>query len=107
MYTTKIDNEEIRDSNHLLRFVGNIPPGKVTRFELLRNGGQVVVQVKLTARDEEKEIEKRRNMIWPGMAVVKITDGIRKQLDLPRSAGEIIIGVVDKGRPDAIAGHRR
>ena len=105
-FVTKIGSEEIRDSNHLLRIIGDIPPGERTRFELLREGRQYVVQVRLAARADEAELAKQRNTIYPGMSVVKFTENIRKQLNLPRSVGEVIIGVVDRESPAAIAGFR-
>ena len=105
-YITHIGGEAIRDSNHLLSIVGNLPPGKSVRFDLIRDSKPKGPTVKIEARAEEKEIAKQRKKIWPGISVVKVTERLRKQLNLSRSAGEVIVGVVRKGSPSDIVGFR-
>lgn len=105
-YVTQIGGEDIRDSSHLLRIVGNLAPGKSIRFDLIRDSKQKQLNVNIEARAEETEIAKQRKKIWPGISVVKATDRLRKQLNLSRSAGEVIVGVVRRGSPSDIAGIR-
>jgi Do/DeqQ family serine protease len=105
-YITEIDGNEVQDSSHLLSIVGDLPPGKLVQFDLIRDGGRKQLNVKIEARAEEREIDKQSNRLWPGISVVKITERLREQLDLPKSAGEVIVGVVRKGSPSDIAGFR-
>jgi serine protease Do len=103
---TRVGDEQIRDSRQFLNLVGNLVPGDLVRFDIIRQGRYVPLQVRIEARLEEKELAKLSRSIWPGMSVVKITDRIRQQLDIPKSAGNVIIGVVRKGSPSDVAGFR-
>ncbi len=105
-YITQIGGEAIHDSAHLLRIVGNLAPGKSIQFNLVRSGSLRQLNVKMEARAEESEISKQSKKIWPGISVIKVTDRLREQLNLSRSAGQVMIGVVRKGSPSAIAGFR-
>jgi len=105
-YITHIGGEDVRDPSHLLRIVGNLMPGKSIRFDLIRDRKRKQLNVNIEARAEEKEIAKQGKKIWPGISVVKVTDRLRKQLNLSRNAGEVIVGVVRKGSPSDIAGIR-
>jgi serine protease Do len=103
---TRVGDERISDSRQFLNLVGNLVPGDLIRFDIIRQGRFLRLQVRIEARLEEKELAKLGRSIWPGMSVVKITDRIRQQLDLPKSAGNVIIGVVRKGSPSDVAGFR-
>ena len=105
-YITAIDTTAIADSNQLLRVVGELPPGRLTRFTLLRGGRSRRFSVVIEERADETEIDENRRRIWPGLSVVRITDAIRRQLDLSKSAGQIIVGMVDRGSPSAKIGLR-
>jgi len=105
-YITRVNNEAIKDSTELLLAIGNFAPGAQASFELLRYGARLSLSVRISARQDEKEIAGQAVKNWPGMAVVKISDDIRKQLKLSRDAGEILIGNVDKGSPADVAGFR-
>jgi Do/DeqQ family serine protease len=105
-FITAIEGEKIADSDQLLRIVGDLQPGESTRFDLIRDRKPREVRVRIEARAEEQEIAKLSSQLWPGMSVVGVTDRIRQQLDLPKSAGDVIIGVVRKGSPSDVAGFR-
>ena len=105
-YITAIDGERIRDSGHLLGVVGNLRPGRTVRFDLLRTGEKAAISVTIEERADEKEINESRAKIWPGLSVVRISEAIRKQLSLPRSAGQVIVGMVDRGSPSESAGFK-
>ena len=105
-YITRVNNEAIKDSTELLLAIGDLAPGAQAGFELLRYGARLSLSVRISARQDEKEIAGQAVKNWPGMAVVKISDDIRKQLKLSRDAGEILIGNVDKGSPADVAGFR-
>ncbi len=105
-FVTAIDGEAIRNTNHLLRVVGELTPGKRVRFDLIRYGRPMTVTVSIAARDDEAKIEARQKAVWPGLSVMRITDRIRDQLKLGRGSGELVISAVSEGSPAAIAGFR-
>jgi serine protease Do len=103
---TRVGEENINDSRQFLGIVGNLVPGDLVRFGIVRQGRFLQLPVRIGERLEEKELAKLSNAIWPGISVVRISDRIRSQLDLPKSAGNVIIGVVRKGSPSDVAGLR-
>ena len=105
-FVTNIDAEAIRNTNHLLRVVGGLAPGKRVRFDVIRYGKPVTVTVTIAARDDEQKIEARQKAVWPGVSVMRITDRIRDQLKLNRGMGDLVVSNVADGSPAAIAGFR-
>lgn len=103
-FVTAVNGTQVKDTNGLLTLVGNISPGNTARFELIRSGKKVELQVKITARDTEKAIADQSKQVWPGFSVVKVTDAIREQLKLSKNAGNLVVAAVDEGSAAAIAG---
>ncbi|HOV62753.1 MAG TPA: PDZ domain-containing protein [Spirochaetia bacterium] len=63
------------------------------------------IKVKIDVRDADSESLKSQKA-WPGMVVVGITDQIRKNLNLPKKGGNIVVGSVEQNSPAAIGGIR-
>jgi Do/DeqQ family serine protease len=103
-YIIKVDDTGIKDTNHLLRVIGEIPGGKNSRFEIIRLGEKETLTVKLGIRPEEKKIAGQNKNLWPGMTVVPITDEIRKRLELSSHIKGVIIALVLDDTPADIAG---
>jgi serine protease Do len=103
-FITRINSEEIDDATSLIFNVANLPVGKTAEFDLIRYGEPLRLSVEISARKEEEEIAEQRKSLWPGMAVLKITEDIQKQLNLPKKMGELIIGNVSRESPAGIGG---
>jgi serine protease Do len=86
--------------------VSNLPIGETSSFSLVRYGKPLEIQVKISAREDEETIREQRKELWPGMSVVKITEDIQKQLNLPKRMGDLIIGNVSQNGPAGLAGFR-
>jgi serine protease Do len=99
-----VNGTNVTDTNHLLRLVGNIAPGRTARFRLVRLGREMEVTVRVTARDDEQTIAQQASKLWPGFMVAKVDERLRDQLRLARNAGEVVITNVEQGSPAAIAG---
>ena len=54
---TTVDNKPLTDSNAMLETISALPPGKVAVLKLLRNQGEIVVQVKVGKRPKPKPQE--------------------------------------------------
>ncbi len=91
-YITSLDNEMIKSSGQLLRKIGELSPGHVTRLTVKRGGKLVDIEVKLEGRGSEQDIAALSKNVWPGFAVT------------PQSSGEVIIGSVDSGSSAEVAG---
>ncbi len=92
-FITKVGNENIRDSNHLTRVVGNIKPGVTTEFTIIRYAREMTLDVTLGERKSEEDLATATNL-WPGLTVVGIVEEIRDELKLPEDMqGAVIAGV--------------
>ena len=105
-FITHINGEKIADSASLVLTVSNLPIGEPADFRLIRYGKPLEVQVKISVREDEETIREQRKELWPGMSIVKITEDIQKQLNLPKRMGELIIGDVSQNSPAGLAGFR-
>jgi len=105
-FITHINGEKIQDRSSLVFAVGDLPIGRIAEFEIVRYAENMTLEVKISERKEEREIEKEKKSIWPGMSVLHITEDIQKQLNLPRKMGEIIVGNVSPGTTASTAGFR-
>jgi serine protease DegQ len=54
---TMVDNKPLADSNAMLEAIASLPPGKAAMLKLLRNGAEVVVQVKIGKRPRPRSQE--------------------------------------------------
>jgi serine protease Do len=100
----KVGNSEVKDSNDLVRLVGNLSPGKVTEFQIVRFGETRTLSVRMEARKPESELDKVARKAWPGFSAVELTERIRKNLNLGTEAGKVIVGNVTSGSPAESAG---
>ncbi len=102
----RVGNSEVKNSNDLVRLVGNLTPGKTTEFQLIRFGETRTVTVRMEARKPESELDKVTRRAWPGFSAVELTERIRKNLNLSADAGKVIVGNVTSGSPADSAGLR-
>jgi len=105
-FITHINGQMIEDATSLVFTVSNLPIGETSSFRLVRYGKPLEIQVKISAREDEETIREQRKELWPGMSVVKITEDIQKQLNLPKRMGDLIIGNVSQNGPAGLAGFR-
>lgn len=103
-FIIRVNGEAVVDANNFLLMVANLPLNKAADFELMRYGKTLSVSVKIARRKEDKEIQEQARDLWPGLAVVKITEDIQRQLSLPKRLGNLVIANVDEGSPAAISG---
>ncbi len=106
-YIIEVNNEAVRDADHLTHIVGNLPPGDESQFEIIRSRSRMTIKIKISIRKEEKEITSQSKNLWPGMYVGELTDDLIKQLKLPEKISGILIQYVIDGTPAAIAGFRQ
>jgi Do/DeqQ family serine protease len=103
---TAVNGEDITDSTQLLLVVGNLEPGTMADFTVLRGHRQLHLQVNIAERQEEQALAEQAKRLWPGLSVVQITPELRSRLELPRNTGNVIVGSVVSGSPAGVAGLR-
>lgn len=105
-FITKVDGEPVEDATHFLFLVAKLVPKQTYEFELLRGTKPVRVSVRIAERLEEEKIARQIKHLWPGIFVVRITEEIEKQLDLPKKFGDLVVAQIQKDTPAAVAGIR-
>lgn len=94
----RVGENEVKNSNDLVRLVGNLTPKTVTDFQVIRSGKTLTLKVKIETRKPESELEDMAKKAWPGFSVVELTNQIRKNLNI-RGDGNVIVGNVTPGSP--------
>jgi serine protease Do len=87
-YIGAINGQPVDDSSDLVRVVGGLQPGSRARFDLIRDGREETISVRLKSRGTEEEMAGLSAKLWPGFSV---TD----------SEGSVVINAVDQGSPAA------
>ncbi len=102
-FITSINGTHVKNTDELIRMVGDLPAGKDATFDLIRYGTPKTVTVRIGLRKDQAAIEKNRNL-WPGISVLPIDSQIRQQLKLADNVqGLVVVNVIDK-TPAAVAG---
>ena len=102
-FITSINGKDVKNTDDLIRMVGDLPAGQDATFKLIRFGQVKTETVKIGLRKDQAAIEKNRNL-WPGFSVLPLDSQIRDQLKLSANAnGIVVVNVVDK-TPAAVAG---
>ncbi|TVQ38398.1 MAG: Do family serine endopeptidase [Spirochaetaceae bacterium] len=105
-FITSVNGRSVRDSDALILAVGELPAGRDAEFELVRDGREMTLSVRITVRDDEQSIAEQNRNLWPGLTVFPLTEDVRRELELGRSVDGVLIAGVQNGTPAAIAGLR-
>ena len=81
--------------------LGDQSPGKPARFDLIRDGKEIDLSIRLAVREDERSIAAQNKNLWPGLAVFPLTDELRNQLtDLKTRTGVIVYDVLEQTPAD-------
>ncbi len=106
-FITSANGENVENANQLTRIVGNLSPGQSIDFGLVRYGSPRRVNVDITQRRPETELQQQLSRVWPGMYVINITDELRERLDIGRRLSGVIVRAAVQGSPAAQSGIRQ
>lgn len=101
----KVGDTEIADGNGLVRTIATVPPGNEVPITVIRDGGQVVITVRTTRREESSGSDVSN--LWPGISVVPLTSDIRNQLSLGATVRGVVVAGVAQGSPAESSGIRQ
>ncbi len=103
-YVTGVDNTEIQNADQLTRVVGGLVAGRTYQISFVRYGERTTLPVKIAVRNQDGLASQAGNL-WPGMAVIDITDQNRQQVGVPQGVqGVVVAGLSDQNAPAAAAG---
>jgi serine protease Do len=102
-YITRIGEQAVKDTDHLTRIVGNLPPGATYDLRLIRAGRAEQLSIRLAVREDEQALAAQSGNLWPGMYVVSISPELRQALRLDGSVQGVAVQQVAGGSPAAAA----
>jgi S1-C subfamily serine protease len=91
--------------NHLTRVVGDLKPGDLAAFTVIRDGASRDIQVRIEARTNEVAADNRK--LWPGIHLIPLTDEIRSQLQIDKNAKGLYVAEVIADSPASVIGMSR
>jgi len=103
-FITHVNGREVRGSSQLTMMVGDLRPGDNARFTVIRDGAARDIQVVIEERTDEAASDNRN--LWPGVVLVPLTDGVRRQLGLNDDAAGLHVAQIIQGSPADIIGLR-
>ena len=88
-YIVKLNGEAVKNTDQLVRDVGDLTVGEKVEFECIRGGKPVSVTVKIEARNDDTVSD--NSQLWPGFIAYPITDDIRKELELDKKVEGVVV----------------
>jgi Do/DeqQ family serine protease len=79
-FIISLNGKEARGVNQLTLMVGDLKPGERAAFQVIRDGVQRDIQVRIEARNNDVDTASAK--MWPGVTVIPITDVVRQTLKL-------------------------
>jgi serine protease Do len=102
----RVAGENVENTEELSRVIGLQRVGARVGVELIRAGRRESVSVTLEERGTDEEL-RDNSRLWPGLAVMPLTDEIRDGLSLPFWQRGVLVSAVLPGSPAADAAVRR
>jgi Do/DeqQ family serine protease len=104
-FITHVNGREARGMNQLTMIVGDLKPGDRAAFTVIRDGASQDIQVRIEARTDQVAADNKK--LWPGLAVVTLTDAIKTSLNLDKNARGLFVAQVIADSPADIIGLKR
>jgi len=101
----RFDGKEIENAHKLSQLVAETAPNTLIKIDLLRNGKEKTLSLKIGTMPEEaqKSISPQKENDW-GMMVQELTPQLAQQLDLKPGTTGVVISDISEGSPAAEAG---
>jgi serine protease Do len=106
----KYDGRDVENMNHFRQMVATTPPGEKVTMELIREGKKKEIKVKIgehpdTSKGEaDEEKDEDVSPFFVGVGLETLTDGYRRQLDIPSEVNGVLVTEVDRDSPAGEAG---
>jgi serine protease Do len=104
-YVVKAGDTAITSTQQLTQLVARLKPGADLPFTVIRQGAEQKLTVKITERPAEDKVQQQAGL-FPGLAVIQLTDAIRSRLNAPAGLKGLLVSNVDDQSAAATAGFR-
>ncbi len=98
-YIIGLNGDRVLDVDQLVRDVGDLEAGKIAKFDVIRGGITMTVDVTIEARDEEET--NNNSQLWPGFIAAPLTEEIREELDVEDKIAGVVVTNIQAKSPAA------
>ena len=98
-YITALNGKTIKDTDQLVRDVGNLQAGQTATFTVRRGKQSLDITVKIDRRDEA--VTGDDSKLWPGFVASPLTDSLRTRLSADKSIKGVVVTNVQEKSPAA------
>lgn len=105
-FITEINGVRVQDSDQLVLEVGELPVGRIARFEVIRYGERDTLEVRIAERESDRQIAELNRRLWPGISVYPLTEQVRTEIGLESSVEGVLVSTVESRTLAAAAGVR-
>ncbi len=99
-FITKLDGKEVKNVNQLVRDVGKLPAGKISKFEVIR-GGKTLPEISVKIEERKEENAKSNSKLWPGFIANPLTDEYKTSKKLEKKVKGVVVSNVEEKSPAA------
>ena len=92
----QVKKNKITNYRELVNSVASARPGDRVPVTVVRDGDEMRLFVQLAVRTIGRDDDNKVN-VWPGFSVIPLTKEVRKQMNIGRRAGNVLIGNVIRG----------
>ena len=101
-FVTSVNGEAVGSSAELIRAVGSLRPNTNATFDVIRDGRERTVDVRVALRDDSDDGARD----WPGILPAELSEVARTQLGVESSVRGVVVRLVTDRSPTAQAGLR-
>jgi Do/DeqQ family serine protease len=100
-YIIQLNGNPVRSVPDLQLKVGDIRPGERAQFKIVRDKAERDLTVRIEQRNDEAAADNSK--LWPGVSIIPLTNELREELSIEKSAeGVVAIGVTPKSPADIV-----
>ncbi len=105
-FIVAINGTRIQDSDQLVLAVGELPVGRNARFEVIRYGERLSLEVRIAERESDRQIAELNRRLWPGFSTFPLSASVRQEMELPADRPGVLVSSVEGRTAAAQAGLR-
>jgi serine protease Do len=108
-----VDGRPVNDNNDLSRYVASKAPGETVRLQIIRDGREQTISVKLgtfpeqSEGDDDGDDEEATGPAQLGMTLRNLTPDVAQRLEMPRNSTGVVVMDVEAGENAEDAGLQR
>ena len=89
-----LNGRAVKDTEHLIYRIGDIPPGESALFSLSRFGEDLEPEAIIGERESEEAVRALHGQAWPGFVVAPLTADLKEAMSLDKASSGVLVAEV-------------